>query len=95
MGSLLPTLIAGSVIIESIFSIPGMVGTAMWLDHLLPSNATSTEQREEEFTAAMQSTIPLGRPQTAEDMGDAVLYLVSAPNVSGVSLAVAGGFEMN
>ena len=74
---------------------PGMVGTAMWLDHLLPSNATSTEQREEEFTAAMQTTIPLGRPQTAEDMGDAVLYLVTAPNVSGVSLAVAGGFEMN
>ena len=74
---------------------PGMVGTAMWLEHLLPTNATSEAQKNEEFETAMQSTIPLGRPQTAEDMGEAVLYLVSAGNVSGVSLAVAGGFEMN
>ncbi len=74
---------------------PGMVGTAMWLDHLLPTNATSSAQKEEEFTAAMQATIPLGRPQTVEDMGDAVVYLASAENVSGIALAVAGGFEMN
>ena len=74
---------------------PGMVGTAMWLDHLLPTNAPSSAQREEEFEAAMSNTIPLGRAQTTQDMGDAVLYLVTAPNVSGVALAVAGGFEMN
>ena len=72
-----------------------MVGTAMWLDHLLPTNATSSAQKEEEFAAAMQATIPLGRAQTVEDMGDAVVYLASAENVSGVALAVAGGFEMN
>ena len=74
---------------------PGMVGTAMWLDHLLPTNATSSDQREEEFDNAMQGTIPLGRAQTVQDMGEAVLYLVTAENVSGVALAVAGGFEMN
>lgn len=74
---------------------PGMVGTAMWLDHLLPSNATSTAQREEEFASSMKNTIPLGRPQTTRDMGEAVLYLVTAENVSGVALAVAGGFEMS
>lgn len=74
---------------------PGMVGTAMWLDHLLTTNATSTEQKNEEFEEAMASTIPLGRPQTAQDMGEAVLYLCTAENVSGVALAVAGGFEMN
>ena len=74
---------------------PGMVGTAMWLDHLLTTNATEVSQRNEEFEASMAQTIPLGRPQTAQDMGDAVLYLVSAPNVSGVALSVAGGFEMN
>jgi meso-butanediol dehydrogenase/(S,S)-butanediol dehydrogenase/diacetyl reductase len=74
---------------------PGMVGTAMWLDHLLPSNATSVGQREEEFVEAMRSTIRLGRPQSGEDMGDAVVYLASAENVSGVALVVAGGFEMN
>ena len=74
---------------------PGMVGTAMWLEHLLPTNATSNEQKEEEFAAAMQQQIPLGRAQTTQDMGEAVLYLVTAPNVSGVALNVAGGFEMN
>ena len=74
---------------------PGMVGTSMWLDHLLTTNATSTAQKTEEFEQSMANTIPLGRAQTAQDMGEAVLYLVTAENVSGVSLAVAGGFEMN
>ncbi len=74
---------------------PGMVGTAMWLEHLLPTNATSTDQKEEEFEAAMAGTIPLGRPQTADDMGEAVRYLVTAANVSGIALTVAGGFEVN
>ena len=74
---------------------PGMVGTAMWLEHLLPTNATSTDQKEQEFTASMEQTIPLGRPQTTADMGDAVVYLASAANVTGIALAVAGGFEMN
>jgi meso-butanediol dehydrogenase/(S,S)-butanediol dehydrogenase/diacetyl reductase len=74
---------------------PGMVGTAMWLEHLLPTNATSKDQKEDEFAERMAETIPLGRPQTAADMGEAVLYLVTAPNVSGVALNIAGGFEVN
>lgn len=74
---------------------PGMVGTAMWLEHLLPTNATETAQKDEEFSAMMAKTIPLGRPQTIEDMGAAVLYLATAPNVTGIALNVAGGFEMH
>jgi len=74
---------------------PGMVGTAMWLEHLLPSNTVDPQQKNDEFEAAMAQTIPLGRPQTAADMGEAALYLARARNVTGVSLAVAGGFEMN
>ena len=54
----------------------------------------SDSQKEAEFTESMAQTIPLGRPQTPEDMGDAVLYLITAANVSGVALSVAGGFEM-
>lgn len=73
---------------------PGMVGTAMWLEHLLPTNATSTDQKSEEFEAQMAQTIPLGRPQSVQDMGDAAVYLASARNVTGVALNVAGGFEM-
>jgi meso-butanediol dehydrogenase/(S,S)-butanediol dehydrogenase/diacetyl reductase len=74
---------------------PGMVGTAMWLDHLLPTNATSSAQKEDEFEAAMRETIPLGRPQTAADMGEAVTYLATAENITGIALSVAGGFEVN
>ena len=83
---------------------PGMVGTAMWLEHLLPSNTKadpndsevkSLEAKDAEFEAAMARMIPLGRPQTPADMGDAAVYLASARNVTGISLTVAGGFEMN
>lgn len=73
---------------------PGMVGTAMWLDHLLPTNATDDAGKDQDFTALMQKMIPLGRPQTAADMGQAVVYLASAANVTGVALSVAGGYEM-
>ncbi len=74
---------------------PGMVGTAMWLEHLLPTNATDHTQKTREFEKMMQERIPLGRPQTSEDMGQAALYLASANNVTGVSLSVSGGFEVN
>jgi meso-butanediol dehydrogenase/(S,S)-butanediol dehydrogenase/diacetyl reductase len=74
---------------------PGMVGTAMWLEHLLPANTTDADEKNAAFEEAMSRTIPLGRPQTAEDMGAAALYLATAPNVTGVALTIAGGFEMN
>ena len=74
---------------------PGMVGTAMWLEHLLPTNSTDHSQKTQEFEEMMQERIPLGRPQTSEDMGQAALYLATADNVTGVSLSVSGGFEVN
>lgn len=74
---------------------PGMVGTAMWLEHLLPSKPGSNTNKDQDFEAMMTQTIPLGRPQTAQDMGQAAVYLASANNVTGVALNVAGGFEMH
>ncbi len=74
---------------------PGFVGTAMWLDHLMPTNATSEDQKTEEFETMMQEMVPLGRAQSVEDMGEAAVYLASARNVTGVALSVSGGFEMN
>jgi meso-butanediol dehydrogenase/(S,S)-butanediol dehydrogenase/diacetyl reductase len=73
---------------------PGMVGTAMWLEHLLPANTVDPDGKQAAFEEAMHRMIPLGRPQTPADMGQAAVYLASAPNVTGVSLSVAGGFEM-
>jgi len=74
---------------------PGMVGTAMWLEHLMPMNTLDQARKTAEFEKAMKEMIPLGRAQTGQDMGDAAVFLASAPNVTGVSLSVAGGFEMN
>ena len=67
---------------------PGMVGTAMWHDHLM------SNQGEPAFEERMRDLIPLGRPQTVEDMGQAAVYLATAPNVSGIALNVAGAYEM-
>ena len=74
---------------------PGIVGTAMWLEHLMPSNTTDIDEKNRDFEDAMAERIPMGRPQTVEDMGQAALYLATARNVTGVALSVAGGIEMN
>lgn len=74
---------------------PGMVGTAMWLEHLLPSNNLDPAQKTAQFDEAMRAMIPLGRPQTVQDMGAAAVFLAGSANITGVSLSVAGGYEMN
>ena len=68
---------------------PGIVGTAMWLDHLMAN------QGEAAFEERMTGLIPLARPQTADDMGQAAVYLATARNVTGVAHTVAGGLEMS
>ena len=74
---------------------PGIVGTAMWLDHLMPSNTMDKDAQTENFGEVMARRIPLGRPQSVEDMGQASVYLASARNVTGIALSVAGGIEMD
>ena len=68
---------------------PGIVGTAMWLDHLMANEG------EDAFQERMKDLIPLGRPQTEDDMAQAAVYLASAPNVTGIAHTVAGGLEMD
>ena len=73
---------------------PGVLGTAMWLEHLLPRIATpggDNREKEEQFQEAMSASIPLGRPQTPSDIAGAARYLASAENVTGIELTVAGG----
>jgi meso-butanediol dehydrogenase/(S,S)-butanediol dehydrogenase/diacetyl reductase len=62
---------------------PGFLGTAMW-DYL----------GHDTMTGMVEERTPLRRAQTPEDIGDAVVYLATAPNVSGVALNVAGGYEV-
>lgn len=70
---------------------PGILPTHMWTHHL----AAEERGGRAAYEASVGQLIPLGREQTAEDIAGAVLYLVTAPNVTGISLNVAGGMEAN
>jgi meso-butanediol dehydrogenase / (S,S)-butanediol dehydrogenase / diacetyl reductase len=75
---------------------PGILGTAMWLDVLMPQRVEQATGRDWQtaFEEHATSLIPLGRPQTPEDVGQAVVYLAQADNVTGIALNVAGGLVM-
>lgn len=75
---------------------PGILGTAMWIEHLLDRTGgdvqdESSEARSVRFEALMAEQIPLGRSQTPADIAEAALYLASAHNVTGSVLTVDGG----
>ncbi|MCY3778798.1 MAG: SDR family NAD(P)-dependent oxidoreductase [Chloroflexi bacterium] len=78
---------------------PGNIDTAMWFDHLSKSEINQrrydTDTAKDTFDAVIRNHVPLGRGQTPDDIADAALYLTRADNVTGISLTVAGGFEMN
>ena len=78
---------------------PGNVSTSMWFDHLSKTESRrrqyGTESVDDTFHAVIQDSVPLGREQTPHDIAEAALYLARAENVTGISLTVAGGFEMN
>ena len=75
---------------------PGILGTAMWLDHLIERRVEpGGGDRQATFAQYAASQIPLGRPQTPEDIGEAVVYLARADNVTGIALNVAGGLVMH
>lgn len=69
---------------------PGILATHMWTHHL----ASEARGGRAAYDAMVKQSIPLGREQTPADIASAVLYLATSPNVTGVSLNVAGGMEM-
>jgi meso-butanediol dehydrogenase/(S,S)-butanediol dehydrogenase/diacetyl reductase len=75
---------------------PGYLGTAMWMDVLIkPIMQRSGTDAETAFQEHAAANVPLGRPQTPEDIGQAVVYLAKADNVTGIALNVAGGLVMH
>ncbi len=75
---------------------PGFLGTAMWLDVLIEQRVNLQGQdRQAAFQEYASNQVPLGRPQTPDDIGQAVVYLAQADNVTGVALNVAGGIVMH
>jgi meso-butanediol dehydrogenase/(S,S)-butanediol dehydrogenase/diacetyl reductase len=75
---------------------PGLLRTTMWLDGVAPARAQSLGvPAEQAFDLFVQQNTPLRREQTPADIGEAVVYLCRAENVTGVALNVAGGVEMH
>lgn len=75
---------------------PGEVDTHMFREVLAPAIAAARGMTvEEAWQDWIKSRVPLGRPQTAEDIGQAVVFLCRAENITGEALNVTGGSEMN
>jgi len=73
---------------------PGIVDTPMWRTHLAPAFAKLWGVTvEEAFQRSVKERIPLGRPQTPEDIGNLIVFLASneAENITGQSINVDGG----
>lgn len=70
---------------------PGYLGTEMWIKGILGAAEEDRPNAEAEFDNIVKSTVPLGREQTASDIGQAATYFASAINVTGAELVVDGG----
>jgi meso-butanediol dehydrogenase/(S,S)-butanediol dehydrogenase/diacetyl reductase len=68
---------------------PGYLATSMWFAEILPDMGEG--DREEQFRSVIETAVPLGRPQTPDDIGRAAVYLCEADNVTGEALTVDGG----
>ena len=73
---------------------PGEVDSAMWREVLLPALSAGGGSAEEAWESFIRERVPLGRPQTAADIGEAVVFLCRADNITGEALNVTGGSEI-
>ena len=69
---------------------PGVVRTAMW-DMLSEEWRHEGETAEESWLRQVLAFVPQRRPQTAQDIGDLVVYLTSARNLTGQAINLDGG----
>ncbi len=74
---------------------PGVVDSAMWREHLLPAlSAVRGGNIDETWETFVRDRIPLRRPQTADDIGQAAVFLCRADNITGEAINVTGGAEL-
>jgi meso-butanediol dehydrogenase / (S,S)-butanediol dehydrogenase / diacetyl reductase len=75
---------------------PGFVQTAMFTDVLNPIiGGQYGVNREAAFDEIIQRSTFLKREQTPADIGEAVVYLCRADNITGETINVAGGGELH
>jgi meso-butanediol dehydrogenase/(S,S)-butanediol dehydrogenase/diacetyl reductase len=73
---------------------PGILRTQMW-EYLAETLKRPQESKEDAWQRYVKGMIPLGRPQTPEDIGQLAVYLASAQNVTGQAINVDGGVELH
>lgn len=73
---------------------PGILRTQMW-EYLSDQVKAPGESLEQAWQRTVKSMIPLGRPQTPDDIGALAVYLAGAPNVTGQAINVDGGIELH
>lgn len=73
---------------------PGILRTQMW-EYLAERLRGPDETREASWERWVRQMIPLGRPQTPEDVGALAVYLATAPNVTGQAINLDGGIELH
>jgi NAD(P)-dependent dehydrogenase (short-subunit alcohol dehydrogenase family) len=74
---------------------PGFVDSPMWTEHLSIAYAPSFGVEPSQLIeATARANMPLGRPQTAEEIGEAVAHFCRADSTSGQALVVDGGYAM-
>ncbi len=74
---------------------PGFLRTAMWTEVLNKIPGLLGVSGGDNLTAVSRQNTFLKREQTPADIGEAVVYLAKAENVTGVALNVAGGAEVH
>jgi meso-butanediol dehydrogenase/(S,S)-butanediol dehydrogenase/diacetyl reductase len=74
---------------------PGYLATSMWLNDILGRQRESGRDTKEIFDRVRERDQPLAVETTPADIGQAAVYLARADSVTGVSLNIASGLEMN
>ena len=72
---------------------PGIIETYMWKGVLTPWIANQEQRSTKDAWRTVVNSIPLGRPQTPDDIGNMAVFLASdgAANITGQALNVCGG----
>lgn len=74
---------------------PGFIDSPMWTEHLSPAYAPIFGVEPSKLIETIaKMNMPLGRPQTPEEIGEAVVFLCGADMISGQALAVDGGYTL-
>ena len=73
---------------------PGIIRTEMW-DTITEGFKEPEQTHEDVWLNFIASMIPMGKPQTAADIGDLAVFLATARNITGQAMNVDGGAELH